>query len=252
MENNNVSIPKTLAALTALFRADIATQLSNRRSVIITLLVPVMILISWKGLAGKFGGPYVLSSAIGIGLISIGLMGYSLALARDRDKGIFQRLRVAPVPAWAIMLSRIGIQLLMIMILNLVIFVVGMQVDKITLSASGYIIAFFVAFLGGAVYLSLGQLIVGLVKSFETVNATIRLVYFLFMMIGMFGEIGFLGEYVKTGVHWSPYGTVKLMLAASMNPLTWNSDATTSVLLSLGYTVVFTTIGISKFKWSTK
>lgn len=252
MENNNVSIPKTSTVLATLFRADVATQVNNRRSVMITLVVPIMIMISWKSFAQKVGGPYVLSSAIGIGLISIGLMGYSLALARDRDKGVFQRLRVAPVPAWAIMFSRISIQLLMIMILNLAIFIVGAQVDKVTLSASGYVAAFFTAFIGGAVYLSLGQLIVGLIKSFETVNATVRLVYFLFIMIGMFGELGLLGEYVKNAIHWSPYGSVKIMLAGSMNPDKWDANATQALLLSLGYIVVFSAVGINKFKWSTK
>ncbi|HEY9532941.1 MAG TPA: ABC transporter permease [Mucilaginibacter sp.] len=252
MENNNVTIPKTSTAFAALFRADVATQLSNRRSVIITLLVPVMILISWKDVSDKLGGAYVLSTAIGIGLMSIGLMGYSSAVSRDRDKGIFQRLRVAPVPTWAIMVSRLGIQLVMIMILTLAIFIVGFQVDKVTLPISGYALAFFTAFLGGAVYLSLGQLIVGLVKNPETVNATTRLVYFLFIMVGMFGELGLLGQYIKHGIRWSPYGSVKMMIAASMNPTAWNSDATIAVLLSLGYIVVFAGIGINKFKWSNK
>lgn len=252
MESNNINIPKASTALATLFRADVATQISNRRSVLITLVVPIMILISWKNFAQKIGGPYVLSSAIGIGLISIGLMGYSLALARDRDKGVFQRLRVAPVPTWAIMFSRISIQLLMIMVLNLVIFVVGMQVDRVTLPATGYVLAFFTAFVGGAVYLSLGQLVVGLIKNFETVNATVRLVYFLFIMIGMFGELGLLGEYIKEAIRWTPYGCVKMMLSASMEPAKWDKDATNAVLLSLGYIVLFASIGISKFKWSTK
>jgi len=138
------------------------------------------------------------------------------------------------------------------MVLNLVIFVIGMQVDKVTLSATGYIVAFFSAFIGGAVYLSLGQLIVGLVKNFETVNASVRLVYFLFIMIGMFGELGLLGDYIKEAIRWTPYGCVKIMLAGSMEPAKWDKDATRAVLLSLGYIVVFAGIGINKFKWSTK
>lgn len=252
MENNNINIPKTSTVFATLFRADVATQINNRRSVIITLLVPLIILIAWKSLAQKNGGPYVLSSAIDIGLISIGLMGYSLALARDRDKGVFQRLRVAPVPAWAIMFSRISIQLVMIMVLNLVIFSIGAQVDRIILSTNGYVVAFFTAFIGGAVYLSLGQMIVGLIKSFDTVNAVVRLVYFLFIMVGMFGELGLLGEYIKEGVRWSPYGSVKIMIGASMDPAKWDKDATKAVLFSLGYIVIFAGIGINKFKWSTK
>lgn len=194
----------------------------------------------------------MLSTAITIGLMAIGLMGYSISISRDRDKGIFQRLRVAPVPTWAIMVSRISIQLMMIMILTLAVFVVGFENDKILLSWQGYAVTFFVAFLGGAVYLSVGQLIVGLIKNPETVNAVTRLVYFLFIMVGMFGELGVLGLKLKDIVHWSPYGSVKLMLAASMEPAKWNNDTTMAVLATIAYIVVFAGIGIKNFKWSSK
>ncbi|WP_299496851.1 ABC transporter permease [Mucilaginibacter sp.] len=245
-------IPKTSTVFITLLRADVATLFSNRRSVIISLLVPVIILISWKGMIPQMGGPFALSTAITIGLMAIGLMGYTISISRDRDKGIFQRLRVAPVPGWAIMASRISIQLVMIMILTLLVFIVGFEYDKITLSAQGYLLTFAVAILGGAVYLSLGQLIVGMIKNPETVNATTRLTYFLFIMVGMFGELGALGPQVKQGVHWSPYGSVKLMLAASMEPVKWNNETTTTVLVSLGYVIIFAGIGIKNFKWNTK
>ena len=245
-------IPKTSTVLFTLFRADLATLISNRRSGIITLFVPLIILISWKGMVPKVGGPFVLSTAITIGLMAIGLMGYSISISRDRDKGIFQRLRVAPVPTWAIMVSRISIQLMMIMILTLAVFVVGFENDKILLSWQGYAVTFFVAFLGGAVYLSVGQLIVGLIKNPETVNAVTRLVYFLFIMVGMFGELGVLGLKLKDIVHWSPYGSVKLMLAASMEPAKWNNDTTMAALATIAYIVVFAGIGIKNFKWSSK
>src|SRR5689334_20015589 len=86
-------IPKTSAALTSLLQADLKTQWRNRRSVVLLLLVPVLILISWKGLIAKVGGGFVLSTCVSLGLISIGLMGYTNSIARDRDKGVFQRLR---------------------------------------------------------------------------------------------------------------------------------------------------------------
>src|ERR1700741_416872 len=94
-------IPSSAAAFRSLLRADFSTQWRNRRAVMLTLIVPVVILISWKGLVDKLGGAYVLSSCITIGLTAIGLMGYSNSIARDRDKGVFQRLRVAPVPTWS-------------------------------------------------------------------------------------------------------------------------------------------------------
>jgi len=246
------TIPKTSTALSSLLRADLVTQWRNRRSFILLLLVPIIILISWKGIVEKFGGPFALSTCITIGLVAIGLMGYSNSIARDRDKGVFQRLRVAPVPTWCIMVSRLLIQLIMIVLLTTVIFIAGNNIDHIKLSPSGYILSFLTAVVGGAVYLGLGQLIVGLIQNPETVNSASRLTYFLFIMVGMFGELGVLGDQVKEIVLWSPYGTVKRIIAAGMQPGTWNSEMTTALFITLGYAIFFSMIGIKKFKWNNK
>ncbi|MCW3465269.1 ABC transporter permease [Chitinophaga nivalis] len=246
------SIPKTSAVLSALLRADFITQWRNRRSFRLVLLVPVIILISWKGLVAKMGGEFVLAACITIGLTSIGLMGYSNSIARDRDRGIFQRLRVGPVSSWAIMISRIVVQIAMIFIMTLLIFVVGYTVDHIALSPLGYLFGMLISLVGGALYLSLGQVIVGPIKNPETVNTTTRLVYFVFIMVGMFGEFGILGDVVKDLVIWSPYGVVKAILAGSLQPASWNMHTSLSLLATLGYTVVFAILGIKWFRWSNK
>ncbi len=248
----DISIPKTSTVLSSLLKADFTTQWSNRRAVLLTLIVPVIILISWKGLVATLGGPFALSNSITIGLIATGLMGYSNSIARDRDKGIFQRLRVAPIPSWSIMGSRIIVQLAMIILITTAVFIAGDYYDKITLTPTQYAITYFTAIIGGAVYLSLGQLIVGLIVSPETVNSTTRLVYFVFIMVGMFGELGILGKMVQDFEHWSPYGTVKTIIAAGMEPGKWDNDTSTSLLLTFGYILVFSVVGIKKFKWSSK
>ncbi len=245
-------IPKTSTVLAALLKADLTTQWRNRRAVILTLIVPVIILMSWKGLVAAAGGPFVLSNSITIGLIATGLMSYSNAIARDRDKGIFQRLRVAPVAPWTIILSRLIVQMMMILAITTLVFIVGNNYDKITLTPAGYAFSYLTAIIGGAVYLSLGQMIVGRITSPETVSSTTRLVYFVFIMVGMFGELNVLGKSVHDLEHWSPYGTVKTIVAVSMEPGKWNSDTSTSLLLTIGYALVFATLGIKWFKWNTK
>jgi ABC-2 type transport system permease protein len=246
------TIPSIRTVLSTLLRADLTTQWRNRKSVILVVLVPVIILISWKGLVVKLGGSFVLSNCITIGLNAIGLMGYSNAIARDRDKGVFQRLRVAPVPSWSIMVSRLVVQLAMILLVTGAVFLGGYYFDKISLSPSGYVLGFAAAFVGGAVYLALGQMIVGLIKNPETVNAVTRLVYFIFIMIGMFGELGMLGHELGEVVRWSPYGAVKRLLAGSMIPETWTYQTTISLLVTIGYTIIFTILGIKWFKWNSR
>lgn len=251
MQTMETNIPKTSDVFAALLRADLTTQWRNRRALILTILVPIIILISWKGLLTYFGSGFVLGNCITVGLMAIGLMGYSNAVARDREKGIFQRLRVAPVASWSIMGSRLMVQLLMIIIVTCGAFFTGINIDKITdISVQGYLVGFCMACVGGCVYLSLGQVIVGLIKNPETVNSTTRLVYFVFIMTGMFGELNKeLPKIVKDIEHYSPYGTTKQIIMAGLHPATWTGDDTTCLLLTLGYTVVFTVIGIRKFVW---
>lgn len=246
------NIPKTSQALAALLRADFTTQWRNRRSLVLVLLVPVIILISWKGLIAQVGGPFALSSCITIGLTAIGLMGYSNAIARDRDKGVFQRMRVAPIPSWTIMISRIIVQLGMILLVTIGAFLTGYYVDHITIPAAGYAMALVAAFVGGAVYLGLGQMIVGLIRNPETVNSTTRLVYFAFILIGMFGEFGMLGTKLQQIIHWSPYGTVKRIVSDSLQPGLWNKESSLALLITIGYAAVFATLGIKWFKWNTR
>lgn len=238
--------------MATLLRSDFTTQWRNRRAVIMVLLVPLIILISWKGAVNKIGPTFVLSNCITIGLVAIGLMGYSTSIARDRDRGIFQRLRVAPVPTWSIMVSRLAVQLFMIMLLTVLVFVVGDKEDHIRLTGEGYLLSFLSAIVGGALYLGLGQMIVGLVKNSETVNSTVRLVYFVFIMVGMFGELGMLGSELQKVVHWSPYGSVKAVISASMSPGSWTNDTTMMLLLTIGYALLFAFLGIRWFRWNTK
>lgn len=248
-----ITIPKTSTVMKALLRADFTTLFRNRRSVIMALVIPLIIVFSWKGLISKVGGPFILSSAITLGLVAIGLMGYTNSLARDREKAIFQRLRVAPVPSWAIMGSRLIVQISLITILIIAVFFAGYNFDHILLKPSQYIVSFLVSLVGGSVYLSLGQAIVGLIKNSETVNSTSRLIYFCFIMVGMVGEL-LLRDYknlIKI-IDWSPYGTVKTIIAAGMQPASWDMHATTALLATIGYTLVFSILGIKWFKWDTR
>jgi ABC-2 type transport system permease protein len=246
-----ITIPKTSAVMRALLRADYTTLWRNRRATVMVLLVPMIIVISWKGIADKIGGAFVLSNAVTLGLVAIGLMGYTNSVARDRDKGVFQRLRVSPLPLWTIMASRLIVQLSLILLLTVVVFIAGYNFDHITMSAGGYIFAFLISIIGGAVYLGLGQAIVGRIQNPETVNSTARLIYFAFIMIGMFGETGLVPE-IKKLADWTPYGTVSHILSASLEPSKWNNETTTYLLATIGYTIVFTTLGIKWFKWSNK
>jgi ABC-2 type transport system permease protein len=246
------ALPSAGTVFLSLLKADLTTQWRNRRASIMVVLLPVVIVMAWKALIVRTGGAFVLSNAITLGLNAIGLMGYSNSIARDREKEIFQRLRVAPAPNWTIMGSRLTVQLVMIILMTAIVMIVGYQYDQIVLSPIGYIAGMLTAIAGGAVYLALGQAIVGRIKNPETVNATSRLIYIAFIMVGMFGSLGMLGDTLDKAVKYTPYGTVKSIVSGALTPSTWTNDTTVALLITLGYTAIFAYLGIKWFKWSTK
>lgn len=243
-------IPSAGEALKALLRADAIVQWRQRRAMMIGLLLPIIYLISWRSLISVFGGLTVLTISISVGLPATGLMGYSLTLAKDRDRGVFQRLRTAPIPTWVIMVSRILVQLGVIVFMTIITIVVAAAVDKVHVSFIGDILCLVAALIGGAAYLALGQAIVGLVKSSDAVNAVARLVYIFLAAFGALAEFGVLGAAIKNIVQWSPLGTTQVMLAAAVNPHGWTIHLLWAALATLGYIAIFTAVGIKYFRWS--
>ncbi len=236
--------------LKSLLRADFTVQWRNRRASILSLLVPLIILVSWKGLVKEFGGPFVLASCITFGIVAIGLLGYSNTTARDREKGVFQRLRATPASPAAIMASRLIVQVVQIVVMTIIVFVVAGYYNKIVLTPLQYVVTTLMAVVCAAVYLGLGQAMVGLIASAETLNSVTRLVYFAFILFGALGELGIFGKVTENIVAWSPYGTVKSILDAAMVHGGWTGTAWLSLLVTLVYAAVFAGVGIKYFKWT--
>lgn len=244
--------PSSSIALKALLRADFIVQWNLRRSLLMSLLIPIVFLFSFRSLVSVIGGASVLAVCISVGLLATGLMGYSQSIARDRERGVFQRLRTAPVPTWMIMGSRIIVQLVVMAALTIVTIIVGAIFDNIHVGFGAMLLAIIAAVIGGAAFVALGQAVVGLVKGSDAVNAVVRLVYSFIAVIGALGEIGLFGTVVENIVQWSPLGTAKTLLAAALNPHAWTIGVFWALLATIGYIIVLAGIGIQYFKWSTE
>jgi ABC-2 type transport system permease protein len=247
--------PNNRLIFASLWRADFIVFLKNRRSLILSILLPYLILVSTnskKGTSHLGGSLLVIGLSITFGIASTSIMGYSLAVARDREKGVFQRLRVTPASTWAIMMSRLSVQILANLIIALVVVILGARVHHLSLSVSQYLLVLAISVLGGAMFLCIGQALVALVKSSETVNSTARLVYIGLILIGLLGQGGSLGHTWDTVARWSPVGTVMTLFAGVLNLSAWNSRDVESLLAAIGYIVVFSIVGIRWFQWEVR
>jgi ABC-2 type transport system permease protein len=240
----------------SLLRADALTQRRQSRSALMSSVLAIIILITWRQFASQGGAAgwqhILLATCISIVLIGLGILGYPTMMARDRDNGVFQRLRVTPATTSSIMFSRLALQAVIMGILSLIIMVVAAAVDRITLSPIAYILTFFISVFGGVMYLSIGQVLVALITSQGTLNAVGRVIYFPLIFIGGLAELGIIGHVTKTIFTWLPYGTVQSLLQAAMQPSKWGAHASIALVVTLAYMAVFTAVGVRYFRWTSK
>lgn len=248
-----MSVPSWPASLKVLLRADGTAQLRTSQSLVLTFALPLILLVATglgKNSAALGGAQFRISLALTVGLVSIGTVGYSLAIARDRDAGVFQRLRVTPASTWAIMGSRWIVQLGAVLVMAVVVLLVAGLSLGVRLEPQEYLLTVLVALLGSAVFLSIGQAIVGLIASADTLNAAGRLLYVPLIGLSLFGNTDRLGTTVEMVSRWSPGGCLETLLAAAMGSTGWTDDQVWGALVaSLGYTVVFAGVGIRWFRW---
>ncbi len=244
--------PSLRLVFTSLLRADFLVFLKHRRALIISMVLPVFVLVSTSGnkATDKFGGAeFVIGLAIAYSLLSTALVGYALTVARDREKGVFQRLRVTPAPTWTIMTSRLTMQALANLIIAIAVVIIGSLIHHISPSAGQYALVLLVSILAGAVFLSLAQALVGLVSSADSIQAVARVLFAVLILLGILGQTGALGTFWSSVARWSPVGAVMTLFAGVLNLHSWYSRDTLSLVACLGYIVVFTGIGIRWFRW---
>ena len=245
--------PRLQGILAALLQADGQALIKNRRSFLMGLLVPLALLVmaSLQQRQQRLGNTFIIVGvSLAIGLLSTSIMGYALQIARDRDAGIFQRLRVTPAPSWAIMGSRLAVQLVANLVIAVVVVAAGVILDHVSMTVGQVVLMLVIAVLASAVFLSIGQALVGLLKSAETVNSTGRAVFLglvlLYALLGMKETLGSAGASLS---RWSPVGTVMTLFGAAADIHAWDARDSLALLVSLAYAVVFAAVGIRWFQW---
>ncbi|MGO4691102.1 ABC transporter permease [Glaciibacter sp. 2TAF33] len=242
----------------SLLRADFTVLLHSGRTLLLNVALPVLILIITNLHGSTSTGPlgfsrvgFDIGLALTYGLMSSSLIGYSLTVARDREAGVFQRLRVTPAPTWAIMASRLLVQVIADLIMTVVVVLVGMIIHATFFSFGQIFLLVCVSIGGGAMFLAIAQAIVGLVRSAAVVNALGRVFYVIFLLLGLLGSSGLLGTEVKAVSDWSPVGAMISLYSAVVDLSPWGWSETSAIIATAGYILVGAFVGIRWFRWET-
>lgn len=248
--------PPVGLALRTLLRADATVLLRNRQALLLSIVLPVaMLFITGAGGNGRrqvLEPGYLIGLAITYGLMAAGLFGYPMAVARDRESGVFQRMRVTPVPMWTVSVSRIVVQLVLSLVMSLVVLALGGVRHHLTFGPSNWLLVLVVSLLGALVFLAIGQAIVGLTTTSGQVNAFSRVLFALLLVVGLVGSSGLLGTTFKTIAGWTPVGGLSNLFSAATGSVAWGSDQVIGLVASVLYAVVFGFIGVRWFRWTVR
>ncbi|WP_104089856.1 ABC transporter permease [Arthrobacter sp. GMC3] len=247
--------PSPALAMRSLLRADFLVLLNSKTSGLLSFFPPVVIVVAttFGKSQSRLGGPgLIIGLALTIGLIISCLLGYTLALAHDREIGVLQRLRVTPAPTWMILSSRLIVQVVINLVASIVVVIVGAILHGLAITAGQYLLVLAIATLGAAVFLSIGQALVGLVRSTNAINAIARLLMAVLMILGLVGGTGLLGDTLKTIADWTPVGALMTLFSDVLNHAAWSSQTSYALLACTGYIIVFAYIGIRWFRWESR
>lgn len=245
--------------LGSLLRADFTVLARSSRTLLLNLAVPILYLIITnlhlgnRGKGFSYGSiEFTIGLALTVGLMSSSLIGYATSIAHDRDAGVFQRLRVTPAPAWAIMASRLLVQIIVDLIMTVVVVIIGTVIRNALFGPGEYALLLGVSILGGAMFLAIAQAIVGLVRSSAVVNAIGRVFFIVFLLLGLLGSSGILGTSIKAISDRTPVGAVTNLYSGVLNLGSWDWTDTSGLIATAGYTIVGAFVGIRWFRWESE
>jgi len=242
-------------ALRALLVADAIVLLRNLRVLVVSLVVPLFLLVVIDRSGGQLGAADfygAVAMVLTIGLMTTALSGYAASLARDREHGVFQRLRVTPAPSWTIMASRLLVQVAANLVTILVVLAAAAGLRRLTLGAGDYLMLVLVAMLGGVMFLAIAQALVGLLKSAATVNAAASMLLVVLLLAGLLGPVGVLGEAFRPTAQWTPVGVLVAIFDGTAHHKAWDAAAWLRLGACLGYIAVGALIGIRWFRWDAR
>jgi ABC-2 type transport system permease protein len=243
----------------SLLRADFTVLFRSSRTLLLNVALPIFILVlidtrtgNKGGAAGFSGAGFAIGLALTYGLMSSSLIGYSLSVARDREAGVFQRLRVTPAPTWAIMTSRLLVQIVLDLLMTVIVVIVGTIIHNQNFTVGELLLLVCASIAGGAMFLAIAQALVGLVRSASVVNAVGRVLYVILLLLGLLGSSGLLGITVKDISDWTPVGAMINVYAGVLDLAHWGSTATTGLIAMAAYIVIGAFIGIRWFRWDSR
>jgi ABC-2 type transport system permease protein len=145
-----------------------------------TLVFPPMFYTLFAVLLNHRGGAQVathLLATYGVfGVMAPGLFGFGVAIAMDRERGFLALKRAQPVPAGAVLLSRMAMAMVFATVISLLLMLIGTVFAGVSLTASQALSLVLVDLFGVLPFCAIG-LYVGSIATGQGAPAIINMIY---------------------------------------------------------------------------
>ncbi len=166
----------------------------NRTVLFFSLLLPTLTLILFGLIFGHNAVPipgsavvsyavWLLPGIIITNIMSSGLMGNTSAMITWRERGIFKRLAVTPMPLWEVMLARVFTQLIPLIAQGVIAIIVGTFVFNFHFEIQYVPLTLLFLLLGSLVFLSIGQVIASFTNRVELGSVICQGIYMVLIFL---------------------------------------------------------------------
>ncbi|MGY3266683.1 ABC transporter permease [Lysobacter sp. HA35] len=183
-----------------------------------TLIFPPMFYVLFAILLNHKGGPqvatYLLATYGVFGVMAPGLFGFGVAIAMDRERGFLTLKRAQPVPAGAVLLSRMAMAMVFATVISLILLTIGLTAGGVSISASQAVSLVVVDMLGVLPFCAIG-LFIGSLVSGQGAPAVVNMTYLpMAFLAGLWMPLSMLPAFIgKIAPLWPAYHLSQIALA---------------------------------------
>ncbi len=247
--------PTPSGTLLALLTAEAHAFVRNGRTLIWTVALPLLVLFLGESQVHRHGPlavPTLEIVALGLtlGIFTLGLFSYATVLATYRERGVFQRMRCAPVPAWQILGARLLVQMLAVLLQAVLLFGVAWGAYGVVPSLLGAEYALLAVILAGFASLAIGQLIVAFVGTAGGVSAVARVLLIVLMLLdGFFLRTSDWPAWLRNAADWTPIHIATRLMQDGLVATQWGTADLHYLLGLVAWIALLAYLGITRFRW---
>jgi ABC-2 type transport system permease protein len=181
---NNQSLSSTLAHS----KAELLRTIRNRRFVVFSVIMPVIFFFIFTNTIKSTPEipnwtAYYLMSMTVYGVVGASLTSFAQRMARERSQGWIRLLRITPLQSWSYIAAKIVSQGFINLCIILVMFIIGIFVKHVELSAMEWLQCGLWIWIGGLSFMAIGMLI-GSTRNSDAAQVMAVIVYMSLSILG--------------------------------------------------------------------